>query len=71
MTAFFLSRYVDERMGSAGFQPAVAGILPGTGISVTRSARSRRKLIIASARAADRMSAGTGWKPALPRHVVT
>lgn len=71
MTAFFVSQHVDERMGSAGFQPAVAGILPGTGISVTRPAISQGKLIIALAQAADRMSTGTGWKPALPRHVAT
>jgi hypothetical protein len=69
--AFHLSQHVDERMETAGFHPAGRGILPGIGISLARPAFSQGEPIIALAQPAGRMSAGTGWRPALPKRVVT
>ena len=60
-------RYLRRLLGSAGFQPDVAGILPATLGDV-----ASRDVAELSARVAEepsgRMPAGTGWKPALPEH---
>ncbi len=62
--AIAATRRTVRALGSAGFQPALAGILPaGAG----RAARARRILFQNTARARrSRMLRRAGWKPALP-----